>query len=436
MTDRPFSRRVLLIGAALTIAGLAGCARDASSFLTGTPSSLAGGSPLLRVTPQVSVSKPTGEAIQKAINSLGSTGGTVYLTAKLPYVVDRPIQIPYNNIKLIGKGAGATQLVAKPGAVLTLPGYNEEYLLVVLGASGVTIEGLLLDAINQANSSGNPRVGVGVWNSSVVHLFHVAVQNNLGPNAVNKAVAVYKSTSFVFGGGQVFKSRTGIYLSQTSKFAINQTSITGCSSQPPIYSGPNAGIFVDVSSTGTLRSNLIQRNKIDAAVMIKDSHQIVVESNKIQKTFAFPTGSGNNGVAITGGGSLRVDSNQFLGNSGAAVAVSGASKVSVDQNQIRDNGNVGQVASIQIAGDTDTVVVASNSISRIKRGTYPGIDAGSATGLDVNGQILNNQVHGFGVGVALGTKSKSYLVENNDLRLNATCVTNNGTGNTINGNLC
>ena len=71
----------------------------------------------------VHVSQPTGAAIQAAINAMGPSGGSIYLTATQPYI-SQTIVINKNNIKLIGRGPRATKLVAKSGAVLTAPGHN------------------------------------------------------------------------------------------------------------------------------------------------------------------------------------------------------------------------------------------------------------------------------------------------------------------------
>ena len=142
------------------------------------------------------------------------------------------------------------------------------------------------------------------------------------------------------------------------------------------------------------------------------------------------------GVKIMGGNSLRVITSQLIGNSGAAVAVSDATNVAIAQNTIFDDGNAGQVASVTINGHTDKIHVGANHISRGKRGSYPGIAAGDSARIDTGGQILDNTVHGFGTGVVLGSNSESFVVQNNDLRLNTTCYTNKGQHNTINGNLC
>lgn len=110
----------------------------------------------------------------------------MYLTATQPYIISQTIVINKNNIKLIGRGPRAAKLVAKSGAVLTAPGHTEECLLLVQGATNVSIVELLINTINQANSSGNPRLGIGAWSSNSVTVNGVTCIENLGPNGFNQ----------------------------------------------------------------------------------------------------------------------------------------------------------------------------------------------------------------------------------------------------------
>ncbi|MBV8198020.1 MAG: right-handed parallel beta-helix repeat-containing protein [Candidatus Eremiobacteraeota bacterium] len=432
MTDRIYTRRDLLFGAgAATLAGLTACDRTGSSFLAGTPTSLGSGtSPFSRlVAPNISVSNPTGHAIQKAIDSLAGTGGTVYLTAKSPYIVDKPIRIPYNNIKIIGMGASASALVAKPGAVLTFDGRSDEYVLVVHGATGVTLVGLLINTSNENNSNG-ARIGIGVLGATSVALNKVGFIKNLGPYGYNQGLGVYNSSHVNVLKCQVRQSRSGMYFQKTTNFSVRQCLIRNCANNSS-DDGPNAAISLDRSSAGSIKTSFFRANE-NGGIVTSATSDVLVDSCKFQANLV--------GVAVNTGSNFTVQNSQFAGNRGVAIDMQGATGMTIAQNVINDNADVQGYGAIDIGGHSPSsgVQIVSNTIVRTTSNSSPGIAIGiiGPGGKNENGSILSNSVHGFGVGVDLGPRSDNFTVSDNDLRSNTTCYTNSGSGNTITNNLC
>ncbi|HEY6419273.1 MAG TPA: hypothetical protein VIX59_09740 [Candidatus Binataceae bacterium] len=91
---------------------------------------------------------------------------------------------------------------------------------------------------------------------------------------------------------------------------------------------------------------------------------------------------------------------------------------------------------VSINGGTQNVQVMGNHVSDNRRPSYGGIVGGFSSSVDSGGQVSDNVVHGFAQGVALGSNSNGFEVEDNDLLLNTVCVLNFGTDNVIAGNSC
>jgi hypothetical protein len=437
MTNRRFSRSEILVGAgAATIAGLTGCEHSASSLL---PNSGAGAAPFGKVgLPAVTVAGATGAAIQHAIDSLPSGGGTINLTSKDPYVIDKALVIKgKSNVTLMGRGPLATSLVAASGAVLTPPGYSEEYLLLVDSSSNVTVEALTIDTINEANSSGNPRIGIGAVSTNTLNVSTVTFVNNLGPNGFNQGLSINDTSKVTVYRCKVSQQRTGISFYKASGFTVTSCLVELCASQAPSYPGPNAAISIVSSSGGLVTLSQISANKVNAGIYVKDGAGIRVTSNKISQTMGF-AGHGNDGVFITDSygttkfDRVHVQRCEILHNSGAGIGVMCSSKVNLGECSLVNNGAAG----INLNGGTSDTQMHSNHVSHRAGSTVPGIKAGHSSDADNGAFIHDSVVHGFGVGVDLGAHTTDFTVENNDLRFNKKCVSNSGSGNVISENLC
>ena len=165
----------------------------------------------------------TGAAIQAAINSL-SSGGTIYLTATKPYVINETLVIATNGINIVGLGRKLTTLLAEHEAVLTVSYHAEEQLLLVQDASNISISGLKVDTCNEANGSGL-RQGISVWNSSAVRIGDVSFVRNLGPNAYNRALAFNQSSNVTANNCVVSQSRDGILVWECTGFSLTKCNV-------------------------------------------------------------------------------------------------------------------------------------------------------------------------------------------------------------------
>lgn len=439
MSNRSFSRRDVLIGAgAATLAGLTGCDSAASSFLSGSTNSAAGVSPFSRMLPNVVVSQPTGAAIQSAINSIGPGGGTINLTAKTPYIIEDALVIAKNNIKLVGRGPGSTILRAKKGAVLSVPGHPEEYLLLIQSSSGISILDLEIDTVNEANISGNQRRGIGAWNSSTVKIRSVGFVDNLGPNAFNQSLSFNQCSSFEIDQCEISRSRTGISVFKSTSFRILGCKIQQCEIEAPSFSGPVAAMLIASSSSGSITSSFVNKNQVSGSMIVKSSSDLAIGSCRISKTLAFSGRPENPGIAIEDCNLHRVtvDRCSIQQNTGPGIAVNSSTGVTIKENTLAQNGTPGNGGpAIRMSG-TQNVLVTLNHVSDNRGPDYPGIAAGLSSVTDSGGMITGNAVRGFGSGVTLGSNSQSFTVEDNDLRSNTQCVVNDGSGNTVENNQC
>ena len=437
MTTGRVSRRDALLGvSAATLAGLAGCNGSSSPF-SGIQNSGAPTSPWARVLPAVDVSTPTGEAIQDAINGLPPGGGTVNLTADVPYVIDTPLLIERNKVQLVGRGPAATRLRAKSGAVLTVSGYSEEYLLLVSSAANVGISQMTIDTYNQANSPGEPRLGIGVWSSNSIALKNVTFVHNLGPNGLNQSLGLNQSTGLTIENCEASESRIGISLSQCSNFKVINCQVNQCQSYAPSYPGPTSAIAIVESNSGIVNSCLLQNNRVNSGIFIKKSASVQIQASKIYKTLGFSSHL-NPGILVQGctGAAVVLVRCTVLDNSGSGIGIANSTAATIRQCSLANNGSLTHGAGISLDGGTSQTTVQSNNISDNRGVSFAGIKAGESSGSDDGAVVTDSTVRGFGTGVDLGSNSSNCLVKNNDLRHNTNCFTNSGSHNTITGNLC
>ena len=399
-------------------------------------SAASSGSPSRRVvSPNVTVTTPTGDAIQQAIDSLPPSGGTINLTSTKPYVVKKTLVISNKtNVMLMGRGPLATSLVAKTGAVLHVSGHSEEYLLLIEDSTNVTINALTIDTVNEANSSGDPRIAIGAWGSKGITVSTVTFVNNLGPNGFNQSCSFNESQSVLVERCKINQSRIGLSMWKTAGFTVNSCQIEQCASMAPNYPGPVSGISI-VQSSGLVTLSFLLENTVDAAIYVKSSRGVRITTSKIGKTLGFNK-HGNNGIVIedcngtTMMSRVHVQRCALTHNSGGGISASKSSKVTIGQCTIVNNGGPG----ITLSGTHD-VQLHADHISRLNSADYPGIKAGH-TAADTGLYVHDCAVHGLGSGVSLGSKSKDCTVAYNDFRFNGQCYVNDGTGNTISNNLC
>lgn len=434
MVSRGISRRELLIGAsAASMAGLAaGCSNGTSILSPGSLSSGSRFSPFRIASRTVDVSTPTGEAIQNAINSLASTGGDVNLTATQPYIVDQTITIPYNNINLLGLGPGVTVLKAKPGALLTGGSQPDEYLLLVEGATTIGVVNLAVNLINEANSSGHSRNGIGAFGAHGVSIRGVNVLKNLGPNTKNTAIVFSGSTNVKATDCNISTSRTGISVENCKSFEITSATVQNCSAEAPTYGGSTSAVAILSSTGGKLQEVHAQENKVGAGILVRNSAGVAVSYCKVNTTLGFPS-HGNDGIVIeqSSGAMILLSRCSVLRNSGNGISAKNISNLSVRQCSIGQNALDG----VNLKGGTQNVQLLNNTIAP-GHATAAGITAGNSASPDSAGHFEDNAVHEFGVGVALGAGSSTFVVKNNDLSKNSKCYTDTGNHNTFSGDQC
>ena len=389
--------------------------------------------------PTVVVSEPTGAAIQAAINKLGTGGGNIYLSARIPYVINQTLVILNNNINLVGRGPRVTRLIAQSGAVLTVP-YQccNEYLLLVQNAANVTILGLTVDTANEANSPGWSRDGIGVWNSTSVLVSRVSFVNNLGPSGQNTSLTLNQSSYLTVDRCDVAQSRMGIFLWECTNFTVSACGVHDCAVKPPDY--PLAGaIGITDCTTGLLTSCSVYRNTVYNGIWVISSAGLQVTSCRVYKTLPFPTQPGNDGITFEtcSGAQNVVQGCEVVENSGSGVSSDTSSNLVIQNCNIVQSGTVIAGGSgVSLNGGVQGAQIMNNQVTNSQNSKNPGIVGGFFDSPDGNSVIANNVVSGFAYGVGLGSNSSGFQVEDNDLRLNTVCVENFGTDNVFTDNLC
>jgi Right handed beta helix region len=387
----------------------------------------------------VVVSEPTGDAIQAAINSLTS-GGTVMLVSRKPYLLSQPLIIQTDNIELVGQGTKHTRLRAKPGAVFTNSFHSEEYLVLIQSVSGGSIQGLTVDAANEDNGGGVLRVGIGVWDSSSVQISSVNFVRNLGPNGFNRALNFNQSSNVTAQGCNITQSRDGVLVYQCDGFQLDNCSVSHCQVfMAKSFTSVISGLDLISSSNGSITSCYVHNNTVPGGVFVTDCTGILIDSSRVEHTLPYSGQPGNDGIFIQlcPDGPVTVQNCSLEKNSGAGVSAQGSSNVVIQGCTIKNSGTPAAGGSgVSINGGTSNVQVTGNTVTDSRHPPYGGIIAGFSDSSDSNGTIQQNVVHGFAQGVALGSNSISYDVTNNDLRGNKECVLDQGTSNTVSGNTC
>jgi len=433
-TTKGITRRDALLGAsAVTVATLTGCNATSPLFSAGNSNALTSPSSRVFRASTIDVSTPTGDAIQQAINGLGANGGTINLTSRQPYLISKALTIQSNRVRLIGLGPTVTALVAASGAVLSVPGFTQEFILLVDNAGTISIEQLTIDTINQANGSG-PRIGLGVWNSNNVSLTNAAFVRNLGSTGLNTGLAFNGATNVTAIGVKVSESRIGISLTGSSNFTLNQCRIVNCESAGV---GTAAGLLLASSDSGVVEGSLLIDNKVNAGVIVSKSADVHLITTKVCRTLTFPSHSLNEGILLENctGAPIVVSNCTVLSNSGTGIIVRATNKATIRQCTITNNGSRSAGGGVALDGGTQQMSLLSNTISDNRSPNTTGFSAGTS-GSDTQAAFEDNSVHGFGMGVDLATGTSKFIVKNNDLRQNTTCSTNNGSNNVVTQNLC
>ena len=387
--------------------------------------------------PVIVVSHPTGAAIQAAIDSL-PTGGTIYLTATKPYVITATLVISTNGINLIGLGSKRTTLLAEHGAVLTVSYHAEEQLLLVQGASDVSISGLKVDTRNEDNTS-ELRQGISVWNSNGIQITDVSFVRNLGPNAYNRALAFEQSSNVTASKCVVSQSRDGIFVWECNNFNLTECNVHDCEVFGTNFTGVVSGIDLINNTSGNVSSCSIARNTVPGGMFVTNCENIVINNCTVSETLPYPGQPGNDGIFIqlSPNGPITVENCKLIKNSGAGVSAQGSSNVTIQGCLTQNSGTLGLGGSgISVNGGTQNVRVSGNTVSDTRNPSYGGIVAGYSSDSDIDCTISHNAVHGLAQGVALGPSSSNFTVEFNDLTQNGTCVLDQGSNNTIQDNTC
>jgi len=440
MTNCRFSRGEILAGAgAVTIAGLTACDHSASSLLPGSGNSQAFGSQYHVKTPDVEVKKPTGAAIQKAIDGLPSSGGTVQLTADVPYVIDKALVInKRQNITLIGRGPIVTRLQAKSGAQLKAPGQNAECILAIDSSTGITIQALECDTNNENNSSGLPRYGIGAWSAKSLTISAVTFINGQGSDASNEGLSVNDSSKVQIENCKVLDSRTGFALTNVTNFTVTSCLVQDC--QGVDASTTSAGIAIVSSTSGRVSGCYLTQNQLSASIYLQRTSSVLVGSSRVSYTQPFGS-TGNPGILIDGGNDrINVRRTLLAHNSGSGVVLTNSTIVTVKACTIFENGKFATGGNgINLAGGNSKVELYGNRVLNSHRPApdgSSGIAAGFGDSMDSDTRVHDVTVHGWDAGVSLGQNSKSIDVSYNDLRFNKKCVNNGGSGNQVGDNRC
>jgi parallel beta-helix repeat protein len=291
--------------------------------------------------PTVVVSDPTGAAIQAAIDSLPS-GGTIYLTATRPYLIEATLVISTNGINLVGRGPMSTTLLAEHGAVLTVSYHAEEQLLLVQGASNVSIFGMTVDTQNEDNTSAL-RQGISVWNSNLVQINQVSFVKNLGPNAYNRGLAFQQSSNVTASGCVVSQSRDGIFVWECTTFNLTECDVHDCEVFGSDFTGAVSGIDLINNVRGNVSFCSVSNNAVSGGMFVTNCEDLIITRCTVSNTMPYPGQPGNDGIFIqlSPTGPIVVQNCKLIRNSGAGVSAQGSSNVTIQMCQAFNSGTLG-----------------------------------------------------------------------------------------------
>lgn len=455
MTDH-FSRHEMLLGAgAAAIASLTGC--DRASFVSPPAADSGFAAPSIKKSRTIAVSEPTGAAIQAAIDELASGGGgTVQLSATVPYVVKQTIFIgnpnssstAVSNITLTGGGPDATSLVAADGAHFYSSDYGE-YLLLVYSASNVSIQGMTIDTINHGVRK-LPRIALCVLNSSHVFVGNASFINNQGPNGYNQGLGFVDSTNISAEHCVVNRGRIGISLIRCSRFNLHRCTITnggfvkGTPITGPYFPGSMVALDTQFSSSGTITYCELDNNLAYGGIEVQNGRDVRVAFCKVRRTLPLPF-TGNDGISVNfcpNNANVTVENCEALGNSGSGISTYDSTNVTIKNCKVVDGTFPPKVsgAGIGFNGATKNARAIGNRIYGAEHPSFgSGIQAGTAVSgkPDMDGSILNNYIQNWDTGIILGPFSSGFVVEHNVLSSNTMCITQQpGSANRVTHNTC
>lgn len=187
-------------------------------------------------------------AIERAIDSVASGGGTVFLPAGT-YLVSRGLKLAHNHTVLLGAGATRTSIVMSDSS-------TDEYVIWGDRINGVEVQDIAID-VNQAGRAsalGLKRRACGIvlysCTDSVIH--GCIVKNTIGDDKHNSGVAIGVAV--------------GPHGDESARCKIFDCIVQDCGPSPARKSD---GIFV--SGDQILVSNCIARNVTDTGFVIESS---------------------------------------------------------------------------------------------------------------------------------------------------------------------
>jgi parallel beta-helix repeat protein len=360
-------------------------------------------------------------AIQKAMDSLSLTGGTVFLptgtyrigTSVLDNVSGLYVALRIGSfVNLLGEGTGKSIMKVDPHVSESL---NRFLINNKPGDSNISISRLTIDRANTPLESGS---GAGL---SFVKTKNIAIEDVEFKNVKKEAIDLLSVSNFTIRNNVVYNTWTGIYLSDCSNGYVVDNTITSTGGD---------GILVQSEADHGCTDLHIKSNNIDAVndtaididtITLMGRHEnIIVSGNIMENNLAPPTS-----VGIRASHSSNVIiSNNIIRNTSLGILLDTTptappKSISVSGNMIDGFTDYGIIAAYDgaiIDGNsiygTDGVVADRNNNSTISGASPVGQKVGIAL-TSHSLKIVNNHIENVDDGIRWIGDSNSCLIQAN-----------------------
>ncbi len=333
------------------------------------------------------------EAIQKAINAVGGTGGTVYIPVGT-YMVNA-LANPYGSYGIALKSRMTLRL--SPDAVLrAIPNASSTYAVLYAGAvNDVVITGGTIEGDRSAHKATGGESGIGLYIASSQCITvdgvtarecwgdgfyvegsrgsrNILLANVIADHNRRQGLSIVRVDGMVVRGS-TFKNtkgttpETGIDIEPNDNETVNNVTITGCTFENNAGGGVLCG--PRVNSSNSFVSN------------------VVLDGNTVLNNGLSPAnGAVQNGIEISNCSGTQVLNNSVYKNTGTGI-------------QLRDHANA-------------TIIKNNNVFENIGNGIY----TSASTGYVITGNtVTGNRGHGILQGVATSGDVSNNIVSGNDL---------------------
>lgn len=370
-----------------------------------------------------------GAIIQEALNTLGTAGGRILVTAG-QYELTSPILINRSFVSLVGEGFGfgSGSTGANKGEGVTVLYSNSAIDLIQVNGSGTKLHGIEICNLNLYGSGKtNGYAGINTFETDQMHISNIFAANNQYGFYVSRDDASYIRDCTMLWNGYGIYITAGGYITNYLKVTTCEISdndnygvwlsathclIQGCTL---VRNGHNIYFYSGIGNR--IISNVVGLTSTEAGIELRSQEHIIVSENQIFS-------SGDHGItAFTNCLDGLITENNIYNpsqrgaNSGSGIVIQDSSNMTVSNNVVSGDNVTPYKFGIEEKGTADYNLISVNKI-------VSGYASGAIQKLGANTIVQNNA---------------GYLTENSATATNTTATTfvfNHGLASTATGVWC